>query len=79
MSQTDDPGPDRPAPPERPTRRLTDNERAVYARGVVAAALGGLRAGDRADVNALLVHAVHDGVPPAELFAEIVAQTGGSL
>jgi hypothetical protein len=77
MSQGGDPAPERPAPPERPTRRLTDLERAEHARGVVASAIGALRAGDQAETNALLVHAVHDGVSPSELLAEIVAQTGG--
>jgi hypothetical protein len=63
----------------RPSRRLTDLERTEHARGVVAAALGAVRADDRAEANALLIHAVHDGVPPAELLAEIVAQAGGRL
>jgi hypothetical protein len=71
--------PERPTPPPRPGRRLTDEERPAYAAAVVAAALGALRAGDRAATNRLFVHGVHDGVPPAELLAEILEQTGGRL
>jgi hypothetical protein len=71
--------PDRPTPPERPTRRLTDTERAEHARGIVAAAIGAVRANDPAEANHLLAHAVHDGVSPAELLAQIVEQVGGRL
>jgi hypothetical protein len=58
---------------------MTDTERLAHARDVVAAALTAQRAGDRAEVNQLFAHAVHDGVPPTELLAEIVEQTGGTL
>jgi hypothetical protein len=71
--------PERPTPPPRPGRRLTDDERPAHTSAVVAAALGALRAGDRAEANQLLIHAVHDGVPPAELLTEILAQAGGRL
>jgi len=59
--------------------RLTDAERLAEARRVVTAALAAERAGDAAEVNQLLAHAVHAGVQPRELLAEIVAQTGGRL
>jgi hypothetical protein len=71
--------PERPTQPPRPGRRLTDEERPAHAAAVVAAALGAQRAGDRAETNQLLIHAVHDGVPPAELLAEILEQAGGRL
>lgn len=59
--------------------RMTDEQRATRTTSVVTLALAALRDDDTADVNQLLTHAVHDGVQPAELLAEIVAQTGGRL
>lgn len=60
-------------------RRMTTDERLSATEASVTEALAAFRQGDRAEVNRLLVHAVHLGMTPAELVAEIVAQTGGRL
>lgn len=58
--------------------KKTEQERADLAHSVVTDALTAMRSGDKAEANQLLAHAVHDGVPPVELAAEIIAQTGGA-
>lgn len=58
---------------------LSDEERAAHARTTAEAALAAMRAGDPAKANSLLVHGVHDGVPPVELVAELISQAGGRL
>jgi hypothetical protein len=60
-------------------RRMTDEERADRSREVVAEALAARRAGDRAKVNSLFAHAVHDGIQPDDMLTDIVEQTGGRL
>ena len=59
--------------------RMTDDERAAATVDVVAEALAAIRADDPGTANGLLAHAVHAGMQPHELLAEIVAQTGGTL
>jgi hypothetical protein len=60
-------------------KRMTATERTARAATAVAAALAAARADDPAECNQLLTHAVHDGVQPVEIVAEIAAQTGGKL
>jgi len=60
-------------------RRMTDEERIDRTRQVVADALAAMRRDDHAEGNQLFGHAVHEGMQPVELAAEIIAQTGGRL
>lgn len=59
--------------------RMTEGQRLSSAKAAVADAIAAARAEDPAKANALLTHAVHDGVQPVELLAEIATQTGGEL
>lgn len=59
--------------------RMTDDERAARTVVVVAAAIAAARAGNPSEANQLLTHAVHAGVQPVEILAEIAVQTGGRL
>lgn len=60
-------------------RKMTGPERGDRCREAMAAALDALRRDDPVAANEEMLHAVHDGVPPFELVAEIVRQTGGRL